>query len=522
MNCFLSTVLLGLAYAVSSGRAVPAPVTSPEEPRLGEPLIMISNTLIRRHLNGLVVGDNQVISSGPQPYFHFTGQQGGGMCLDPGDSRYALEFMGRACGQQQCHTHTTAIRVLKKNFAGTLMEFTSQHVLGGTLRVSFSKSFKMRIHYKTQSSQAVQAETYYYGFPRNRWVQLNIVVCRDTLTVYVNCQRLFHTLLNGHIRCPVADVTSSVCVGKSVDQQSSPITMDVRDMALMAGDATEHLCPELHAISVIEHNMTQLKQTRESLIQEIEDTNSEMKFEMASRMEQTVEKEKCRTNSEMLHENVMARTRDIVIMTEQVDSVQEQLVSCTRDVANITCNVSGTLYAVGSSVPHQCQICECAAGGQVKCTEEPCTPIVPGTESRSCPYGRVVPKDVENGICCDTCQNVTGACRYRNKFYEHGSVFKNLDGGVCSPNCSCQNHKKVCPTEACEQLPCQPAQRYTPVGQCCPRCTEEENPCEANPSPCARHQGDAPWTCVNRGGRAECICYFIPSGGGCYTGLGRK
>ncbi|XP_065190976.1 uncharacterized protein LOC135821934 [Sycon ciliatum] len=131
-----------------------------------------------------------------------------------------------------------------------------------------------------------------------------------------------------------------------------------------------------------------------------------------------------------------------------------------------------------------------------------------------------------SGSNCDKRQ-----CNVRGKLYDDGDEYSYTQGNAqCTPLCECRDGRTHCPpTPQCPSLPCPPEQRQQRSDGCCDECMRDWEqqaitpPCSRTPAPCSHlpgslHNGKKVWTCSNMGSEtAQCVCYFYPINGGCFT-----
>eukprot|EP00117_Sycon_ciliatum_P018794 scpid81667/ scgid17242/ len=366
----------------------------------------------------LLLDSTGMSSVNSNQYLHFLGSSDGsasaGMCLSPSHARMAADAITAPCMRGQCYTLSTSLRLSKKNFEGTLVHLKNMNTsMGGELRIHFVKSFQLRVYYQDDDTKAEMFERFYYGFRRNHWLQLHIVVCHGSITVHVGCKSLFN-VQTPHSRCPVAGDTLKLCVGKTVTD-TSPIQADVRNMVILGGDQTGQLCPLSVGKDVLLRDINGLRQQIRTLQDQLIYAKADLAAEHSNHLSEISVASRCKTQAAELFGEVKKAQQQISTITSDYDTTSSRLNQCRTAVKNITCMVNNTIYQIGAIIPlRTCQICTCVVDGRVECVDEPCTPIVPGTESLTCPYGRVIPRNVTSGVCCDTCQYVPGACRYRN------------------------------------------------------------------------------------------------------------
>ncbi|XP_067245483.1 kielin/chordin-like protein [Chanodichthys erythropterus] len=152
------------------------------------------------------------------------------------------------------------------------------------------------------------------------------------------------------------------------------------------------------------------------------------------------------------------------------------------------CIWNGVQYEEGAAWTDAGQSCSCG-GGQVTCSPKPpCNnPCAPTP----------VPCPTPGGECCGSC----GQCQYKQRFYENGQTFKDLEDPCVT--CHCQDGQALCAAASCIGVTC--SNPYTPPGECCPRCPdcEYENQIITNGDTFPNRENQCE-DCVCTDGRVEC------------------
>jgi hypothetical protein len=115
---------------------------------------------------------------------------------------------------------------------------------------------------------------------------------------------------------------------------------------------------------------------------------------------------------------------------------------CDGANCSVTCDVGGTLYQVGESVPGECASCTCQSDGSLACPAIDCIgPVCEADDGTIHPVGDTWQE------ACNTCECLAGAetscteiacpegdCVYGGETYAAGESFPSLDG--CN-SCTC-------------------------------------------------------------------------------------
>ncbi|XP_017560623.2 extracellular matrix protein FRAS1 [Pygocentrus nattereri] len=154
--------------------------------------------------------------------------------------------------------------------------------------------------------------------------------------------------------------------------------------------------------------------------------------------------------------------------------------------------------------PETCQDCTCH-GDVVICKATRC-------QNPQCDFQRGERLRIPPNKCCPECfPQSAGSCQYRGAVYGHDSQWSESKCSVCT----CSLGKATCVPPACPQLSCGSGQSpYIPVGECCPKCTQNGASCswegevrrdgeEWTPSPCTK--------CKCQNGQTHCSTVECPS-----------